>query len=612
MSGLVTRLPAAALLLAALGGCDDLLVEPARRPAGLAVALAPDALQALSAAGAREAFDAVDSVRVVLLDADPFTGGDPFRSEAPRLLDRTMPFAPADTVRVSVELADSAVSSERDLVMAVMLKSGGAALFVFADSVVLRPNETTRALVPLLLPVPAGVVLRAERDTVLAGGDSLRVDAVGLFATGDTIPDGQFFPELTSLDPALLSVEDEGTRGWVRGSAPGVGRVEARASGEHGDRADTVAITVRMPVATSDTAVFQQLAVGGDFACGLQLEGPLFCWGSNAYGTFGDGTTTSSTTPAAGMNGRRFTSVAAGTDHACGIDVEGTLFCWGRNDSGQLGNGTTGGGSEPTGVQVAGGPWSNVSAGETHTCAIAIGGALYCWGDGSFGQLGLGGYHTTGTPTRVGTELWTSVSAGVRVTCGMTSDADAKCWGSGANGVIGNGSIHDALTPVTVGGLWQQVRLGRVHACGVDHTGSLHCWGRNIYGQLGIAAGPSSIIYSVPQRTQLQTSLSSLDPGSFHTCVVRSSDGTYKCWGDDGEGQLGEGTPPGPGWRHVDASLATNFTCALRADDRALCWGDGSSGQLGNGDLLDSAVPVPVRAPAIQVTTAQRSNGGVR
>jgi len=151
------------------------------------------------------------------------------------------------------------------------------------------------------------------------------------------------------------------------------------------------------------------VAVGSSHTCALVshgipgLDGAVWCWGRNVEGQLGDLSTTDSTSPR-GVSGfsrtgslGRAIAVTAGGNHSCAIAADGRAYCWGANDAGQLGVGPAGANrTQPTQV----GSLANVSvleAGGRHTCAITTlaGGSasarsLYCWGEGSAGELGNG------------------------------------------------------------------------------------------------------------------------------------------------------------------------------------------------------------------------------
>ncbi len=143
---------------------------------------------------------------------------------------------------------------------------------------------------------------------------------------------------------------------------------------------------------------------------------PASCWGENGAGQLGNGTTTNSSTPVNLSGDPGFASLSAGARHACGIAYgaagetrHSNAYCWGDNNSGQLGNGTTTNSAIPT--VVAGGlNFSAVSAGGRHTCGVSsdgltgsppAGGAAYCWGDNTFGQLGNSWTTSSAIPVNV-------------------------------------------------------------------------------------------------------------------------------------------------------------------------------------------------------------------
>jgi alpha-tubulin suppressor-like RCC1 family protein len=190
----------------------------------------------------------------------------------------------------------------------------------------------------------------------------------------------------------------------------------------------------------------------------------VFCWGLNTVGQVGAGTDASiSTIPVPAASPVRLSSVSAGSDHTCGLTNQ-VLYCWGGNAHGQLANGgafpeglpgATSPMPSPTPVRV-----QSVSAGTYSSCGIATDGRAYCWGRGGSGQLGNGNtvdhYHPQGImlqPTHLGgSDLLTfrTISAGSRHACGSTLENVVYCWGNGSVGQLGRPATPTALLPLRV------------------------------------------------------------------------------------------------------------------------------------------------------------------
>lgn len=139
---------------------------------------------------------------------------------------------------------------------------------------------------------------------------------------------------------------------------------------------------------------------------------------------------------------------------------------------------------------------SDVVVGDGHVCAVSTGGAVWCWGDNTFGQLGRGSdVENDWRPGLVpGLYDVTALAAGSHHTCAVFGD-DGKvaCWGRNDSGQLGNGSTEQADVPVVADGVSgaTMVAAGRAHTCavsGAQPDQEVWCWGANGFGQLGLGS----------------------------------------------------------------------------------------------------------------------------
>jgi alpha-tubulin suppressor-like RCC1 family protein len=138
---------------------------------------------------------------------------------------------------------------------------------------------------------------------------------------------------------------------------------------------------------------FASISAGYEFTCGLTTRGTAFCWGNNSDGKLGDGTTNHSADdgPQRVIGGHRFASLGTGIGHTCASTTQGRAYCWGYNAYGELGDGTTDGSDEAGPQRVVGGlKFASFDGGNEHTCALTTRGTAYCWGADWYGQLGDG------------------------------------------------------------------------------------------------------------------------------------------------------------------------------------------------------------------------------
>ena len=153
------------------------------------------------------------------------------------------------------------------------------------------------------------------------------------------------------------------------------------------------------------------ITAGEQFTCALMVSGSVQCWGANGSGQLGDGTTIGRSAPGdvIGINSPP-TSISAGRAHVCVINVLGEVVCWGNNAEGELGIGTSLESTSPVVVPGLTSGCESVAAGRNHTCAMLATGAVKCFGANYNGAIGDGtaGYTTfRRTPANVTGLKWT-------------------------------------------------------------------------------------------------------------------------------------------------------------------------------------------------------------
>lgn len=405
------------------------------------------------------------------------------------------------------------------------------------------------------------------------------------------------------------------------------------------------------------------VVAGGQQTCALSSNGDLRCWGDNAFGELGLGDTRSrgarsadlgAGLPAPDLGAHTVLRVAVGVDHACAILDDSTVRCWGSNVAGALGIGDTenrGDNAEEMGTALpptslgGSGKAVELAAGARHTCAVLSGGRVKCWGDNSYGQLGIGSTDARGDqPGEMGDTLPAvnlgpgrtakQLSLGVSHSCAVLDTEVVKCWGNNDHGQLGRGDLDargddemdmTMLTPIDLGSgvLVRVVAAGWNHTCALLSDGTIKCWGANDVGQLGLGdtlarGDEAGEMGAALPPVNLGRNATAITAGHNHTCALLD-DNTVKCWGGNGLGQLGlgdtqhRGDAPNELGARVDfgeghgvqrLSAGRAHTCALLDVGSLRCWGNNSTGQLGVGTLLShGAAPgtMGAKLPAVNV-----------
>jgi len=381
-----------------------------------------------------------------------------------------------------------------------------------------------------------------------------------------------------------------------------------------------------------DNAVKIDLA--NSHACAVLADGQLACWGDNSFNQLGvDGqpttavlvTTGATTVKDVAVAGRLNTFYEGGS--TCIIDQDDLLRCWGSDVLEQLGNGGAGDVASPTAaeaenINVLGGmgPVVRIEGGNSTYCAVNTAGAMYCWGDGSYGAIPSGDYQPLGvgvqTPLEVdygsGAILDMDMQRGTG--CLVTDTGEVRCWGQGDDHRLGVGDVEGAPFmvgqpgfPVTAAHL----ASGALHNCAVRSDAKVRCWGDNQFGQVSgsaVAGSPTFDLATVSKASGVAVKVAA---GTGHSCVLFDTGGV-DCWGNNNTGQLGTGSLAGlPTLRDIDAGGSA--TCGLSGDGEVFCWGAPNFGQLGPDATAPdpTQITLPVAARLISVGSTHACAVGV-
>jgi alpha-tubulin suppressor-like RCC1 family protein len=280
--------------------------------------------------------------------------------------------------------------------------------------------------------------------------------------------------------------------------------------------------------------------------------------------------------PVAGLPAQ-ISSVQASNYGGLAIDSGGSVYSW-DHSSGQ-----------PT-ASIEGVPKDVVSVGEGFDFGVAVtsGGNLWGWGNDSAGQLCNGAKASNVSPSH-SNDVYdiASASGGADHLMLLTYSGNVEECGSARYGVLGDGSFSgDQTTPVTVAGLPKitAISAGSNDSVALDSSGSVWDWGANNLGQLGDGNTSDSsepVEVSLPaQAVQVFSGGDSTKDGSE---IALLSNGQVWAWGDDKDGELGEG---GSGYSDVPVqvqglsgdivAVATDAytSYALESSGELLAWGE--------------------------------------
>lgn len=392
--------------------------------------------------------------------------------------------------------------------------------------------------------------------------------------------------------------------------------------------ATAVAVTTASGLLQGRTVT--DISAGGAHSCAV-ADGLAFCWGVNTSGRLGNNSTSQSTSPVAvtatgALSDRSVTAISAGDQHTCAV-ADALAFCWGSTTNGRLGNGVITAGTQSTPVAVNGtvatlGKVTAISAGFTHSCAIADGSA-HCWGAGGSGQIGNGATTASvsaAVAVSAGAPLsgrtLTTISAGNQFSC-TNGNTPGSCWGLGTSGQVGNGASSTRTTPADISLTGPSCTEGSVL---IGDTACSLLQGTDYYGRLGYSIGTwtapnsawvkattksrgavspestakttTSITLGWPQVSEL---LDSYADYTLQRSTASSGSNPVTVYQGAKRAALDRG-----GFAKRTSSLdvgqisaGLDHSCAI-LEGAAYCWGDNTDGELGTNTTTSVSVPTAV------------------
>lgn len=273
---------------------------------------------------------------------------------------------------------------------------------------------------------------------------------------------------------------------------------------------------------------------------------------------------------------------------------------WGANAYGQIGNGKTINVNKPYRLGTFNG-YIQVTGGISHSLALRNDGTVWAWGRNDNGQLGIGSKKNYSKPIQVKivTDI-VQIAASGNHSLALRKDGVVFAWGENNKGQIGNGTVSQVETPVNVNGLPPIKAIG----CGKNHSlavakadGRIYAWGENTNGQLGDG---STIDSNVPLNPSSLSDIVQIVGGDAHSIALQD-DGTIWATGKNDDGQIGNGTNiQANGWTYIakgysQIAAGASHSLALAGEGTGegavWSWGLNNKGQLGDGTTINRTAP---------------------
>ncbi|KAM9264685.1 E3 ubiquitin-protein ligase HERC2 isoform 5-T5 [Cariama cristata] len=339
-------------------------------------------------------------------------------------------------------------------------------------------------------------------------------------------------------------------------SAGGSGTIYGWGHNHRGQLGGIEGAKVKVPTPCEALATLRpvQLIGGEQTLFAVTADGKLYATGYGAGGRLGIGGTESVSTPTLLESIQHVfikkVAVNSGGKHCLALSSEGEVYSWGEAEDGKLGHGNRSPCDRPRvieslrGIEVV-----DIAAGGAHSACITAAGDLFTWGKGRYGRLGHGDSEDQLKPKLVEALQGYRV---IDIACGsgdaqtlcLTDDDTVWSWGDGDYGKLGRGGSDGCKVPMKIDSLTGlgvvKVECGSQFSVALTKSGAVYTWGKGDYHRLG--HGSDDHVRRPRQVQGLQgKKVIAIATGSLH-CVCCTEDGEVYTWGDNDEGQLGDGT----------------------------------------------------------------------
>jgi alpha-tubulin suppressor-like RCC1 family protein len=333
------------------------------------------------------------------------------------------------------------------------------------------------------------------------------------------------------------------------------GTLWAWGSNSFGQLGDNTIIDRSSPVQVG-TSSWSQISTANTAFAAIKSDNTLWMWGRNVYGNLGDNTTINRSSPVQ-IGTSSWSAISLGLTMSLGILSTGKLFSWGANSSPytasqSLGLNDTVHRSSPTQIGTFNYTTASTTAGDNYrgfSAAITTTGALFTWGDNTYGELGVPDIfaNNKSSPIQVGTSSWTTLNIAGFTTFAKTVDGLQFGWGVNSSGQLGNGTNTSYGSPVQITSrAWNSLTAGP----------SATFW-----------FGSSSVLYGSGNNSILPMN------STNQTSPIFINTGQYDSW--------------------IMASTGNNYSLMLRKDNVLFSAGRNNIGQLGIGNTTLSSTAIP-------------------